>query len=209
MPTDLALGTRRARAAALLAMALPGSFYLYQGEELGLPEVEIPRERIEDPMHFRSGGVDPGRDGCRVPIPWSGDAPPYGFSATQVDTWLPQPVDWARYAADRQASDPDSMLTLYRAALRLRHEVVDLMTQPLTWLDLGGAVSNQVIAFRRGRTFASVTNLTCHRGRPPADRPDPAGQHDGGRRAATRGRDRLARAGLSQTPVSTQPSITC
>ena len=62
-------------------MALPGAYYLYQGEELGLPEVEdIPVDRIEDPMHVRSGGVDPGRDGCRVPLPWSGTQPPYGFS---------------------------------------------------------------------------------------------------------------------------------
>ncbi|HET6938539.1 MAG TPA: alpha-amylase family glycosyl hydrolase, partial [Nocardioides sp.] len=155
VPTDLELGTRRARAASLLAMALPGSFYLYQGEELGLPEVEVPRDRIEDPMHFRSGGVDPGRDGCRVPIPWSGEAPPYGFSPVEVDTWLPQPDDWGRYAADRQAGDPDSMLTLYRAGLRLRHEVADLTSAPLSWLDLG----DQVIAFRRG-SFASVTNLS-------------------------------------------------
>ena len=80
-PTDADLGRRRARAAALMAMALPGAFYLYQGDELGLPEVEVPRDRIEDPMHARSGGVDPGRDGCRVPLPWAGEAPPYGFSA--------------------------------------------------------------------------------------------------------------------------------
>ncbi|GAA3290169.1 hypothetical protein GCM10020295_03860 [Streptomyces cinereospinus] len=66
-PTDLDLGTRRARAAALLSLALPGSVYLYQGEELGLPEADVPLDRIEDPMHFRSGGTDPGRDGCRVP----------------------------------------------------------------------------------------------------------------------------------------------
>jgi alpha-glucosidase len=112
-------------------------------------------------MHFRSGGVDPGRDGCRVPIPWSGDAPPYGFTSSNVDTWLPQPADWARYAADRQGSDPDSMLALYRAGLRLRHEIADLTDQPLSWLDLGGPVSNQVIAFRRGSAFASVTNLTA------------------------------------------------
>ncbi len=81
-PTDLALGTRRARAAALLSLALPGSVYLYQGEELGLPEAEIPRESIQDPMHFRSHGVDPGRDGCRVPLPWVADAPHAGFGAS-------------------------------------------------------------------------------------------------------------------------------
>jgi alpha-glucosidase len=85
-PTDLALGTRRARAAALLTAALPGSLYLYQGDELGLPEVEdIPVEHLTDPMHRRSGGVDPGRDGCRVPLPWSGVAAPYGFSAPQAE----------------------------------------------------------------------------------------------------------------------------
>jgi alpha-glucosidase len=160
VPTDLELGTRRARAAALLAMALPGSFYLYQGEELGLPEAEIPRARIEDPMHLRSGGVDPGRDGCRVPIPWSGDAPPYGFSPVDAETWLPQPDDWGRYAADRQAGDPGSMLALYRSALRLRHGLADL-TEPLGWLDLGGPVSSLVIAFRRGAAFASVTNFSA------------------------------------------------
>src|SRR5207244_6201463 len=80
-PVDVTLGTRRARAAALLAMALPGAVYVYQGEELGLPEVEdLPDAVRQDPMFFRSGGDDPGRDGCRVPIPWAGEAPPYGFS---------------------------------------------------------------------------------------------------------------------------------
>jgi alpha-glucosidase len=157
VPTDLALGTRRARAAALLAMALPGAYYLYQGEELGLPEVEdIPRDQIEDPMHFRSGGVDPGRDGCRVPIPWSGDAPPYGFSPQGVATWLPQPATWAASTVDHQTSDPDSMLSLYRAALGLRHGVRDLTHGTLAWLDLGAGT----LAFRRGAGFASVTNLS-------------------------------------------------
>ncbi|GAB3855162.1 hypothetical protein GCM10027610_087920 [Dactylosporangium cerinum] len=86
-PTDLALGTRRARAAALLTMALPGSVYVYQGEELGLPEVEdLPAAARQDPFFARTGGADPGRDGCRVPLPWSGTAPPYGFGG---DGWLP------------------------------------------------------------------------------------------------------------------------
>ena len=80
-PVDLELGTRRARAAALLTMALPGSVYLYQGEELGLWEVEdIPDERRQDPIWFRTGGADPGRDGCRVPLPWAGVESPFGFS---------------------------------------------------------------------------------------------------------------------------------
>lgn len=88
-PTDLALGTRRARAAALLSLALPGAAYLYQGEELGLPEVDIPLDRIQDPMHFRKGGADPGRDGCRVPLPWSAQGPYAGFGA-DAEPWLPQ-----------------------------------------------------------------------------------------------------------------------
>ena len=90
-PTDLELGTRRARAAALLTLALPGAVYVYQGEELGLPEVEdIPRDRSRTRCTCRSGGTDPGRDGCRVPLPWSGDAPPFGFSPP-AQPWLPQP----------------------------------------------------------------------------------------------------------------------
>lgn len=156
-PTDLELGRRRARAAALLAMALPGAFYLYQGEELGLPEVEnLPLDRIEDPMHARSGGVDPGRDGCRVPLPWSGQAPPYGFSPDEVEPWLPQPAGWSGLTAAAQAQDPGSMLSLYRAALRQRRDLRATGDQPLSWLDLGP----DVLAFQRGRTFACVTNLS-------------------------------------------------
>jgi Glycosidases len=119
-PTDLELGTRRARAAALLAMALPGSLYVYQGEELGLPEVEdIPFERRQDPMWLRSGGVDPGRDGCRIPLPWTGDHPPYGFSRDGADrAWLDQPDDWAPLTVAAESEDDASMLSLYRAGWR-------------------------------------------------------------------------------------------
>jgi alpha-glucosidase len=156
-PTDLELGTRRARAAALLAMALPGAFYLYQGEELGLPEADIPIERIEDPMHARSAGVDPGRDGCRVPFPWSGTEPPYGFSARPVETWLPQPSGWGDRTAAAQAGDPRSMLALYRTALQLRRTRPELGSGDgpgrFGWLDLGP----DAIAFRRGERLVSVT----------------------------------------------------
>ena len=94
-PTDLGLGRRRARAAALLTLALPGGTYLYQGEELGLPEVEdLPEEVLQDPTWERSGRTARGRDGCRVPLPWSGDRPPYGFCPDGVQPWLPQPPDW-------------------------------------------------------------------------------------------------------------------
>jgi alpha-glucosidase len=163
-PTDPALGYRRARAAALLAMALPGSMYIYQGEELGLPEVEdIPAERRQDPMYFRSGGLSPGRDGCRVPIPWSGTEPPYGFSPdADVRTWLDQPGDWAALTVAAEADDPASMLALYRAGLRLRRSEV-VAAGPFAWLPS----DPDVLAFSRGGEFACVTNL----GAGPADLP--------------------------------------
>ena len=158
-PSDPALGQRRARAAALLAMALPGAFYLYQGEELGLVEADIPLDRIEDPMHARSGGVDPGRDGCRVPLPWSGSEPPYGFSPAGVETWLPQPGDWAGLTVAAQEDDPRSMLALYRSALALRAERPELGASgpgaEFSWLDLGP----DVIAFRRGPSLLSITSF--------------------------------------------------
>ncbi len=109
MPTDPVLGERRARAAALLAMALPGGLYVYQGEELGLPEVEdLPDELLQDPLWARSGGTDRGRDGCRVPIPWSGKEPPFGFGAGTP--WLPQPADWKNLTVESQHADQNSML---------------------------------------------------------------------------------------------------
>jgi len=155
-PTDVALGTRRARAAALLTAALPGALYIYQGDELGLPEVELPAAVLQDPMHFRSGGVDPGRDGCRVPLPWSGSVAPYGFGTSPgVDTWMPQPGDWAALTVDAQRADPDSMLSLYREALAIRRRTLDLHTEGIEWLDLG----TDVIAFRRGAHVVSLTNL--------------------------------------------------
>ena len=119
-PTDPALGRRRARAAALLTAALPGALYIYQGDELGLDEVDVPAGEIQDPMHARSGGVDPGRDGCRVPLPWSGETEPFGFSPDGATSrpWLTQPSHWADLTVERQAADPDSMLRLYREALR-------------------------------------------------------------------------------------------
>ncbi|MFJ3669853.1 glycoside hydrolase family 13 protein [Streptomyces sp. NPDC090106] len=151
-PTDLALGTRRARAAALLSLALPGSVYLYQGEELGLPEADIPVDRIEDPMHFRSGGTDPGRDGCRVPLPWDSTLPNVGFGTPPARPWLPQPADWPSYAVDRQRDDPDSALTLYRRAIRVRPALGD---GPLTWLP----APDGVLAFTRGADVRCLVNL--------------------------------------------------
>ena len=159
VPTDLDLGLRRARAAALLALALPGCVYIYQGEELGLPEVEdIEPHLIQDPMHVRSGGVDPGRDGARVPLPWSGDAPPFGFSppGTTAEPFLPQPADWAILTVEAESADPASCLALYREGLRLRRVEDGLGDGPLTWLRSGP----DVLAFARGERFACVVNLS-------------------------------------------------
>ncbi|MEU1972668.1 alpha-amylase family glycosyl hydrolase [Microbacterium sp. NPDC019599] len=156
VPTDPELGLHRARTAALLVAALPGSLYIFQGDELGLPEVEdLPLELIQDPMHYRSGGTDPGRDGCRVPLPWSGDQAPFGFSPVGTETWLPQPEGWSALTAAAQQTDPHSTLNLYRRALELRRELAELGDGPLEWIESGHADS---IAFRRGDTFVCVVN---------------------------------------------------
>jgi alpha-glucosidase len=156
VPTDLDRGTRRARAAALLTMALPGSMYVYQGEELGLPEVEdIPAERRRDPMWLRSEGNDPGRDGCRVPIPWSGARPPYGFSPDGAERlWLDQPDDWAPLAVAAQTNDSMSMLSLYRNGLRIRR-TRPWSAGPFRWLDAAG----ESLSFARGDAFICLVNF--------------------------------------------------
>jgi alpha-glucosidase len=131
---DEALGLRRARAAELLTLGLPGSAYVYQGEELGLPEhTTLPDALRQDPTFTRTGGVELGRDGARVPLPWVADAPAYGFSPTGA-AWLPQPASFARHAADREEADPASTLALYRAAIALRRER-GLGTSGLSWND--------------------------------------------------------------------------
>jgi alpha-glucosidase len=155
-PTDLDLGLRRARAAALLTLALPGSAYVYQGEELGLPEVEdLPEELLQDPTWERSGHTVRGRDGCRVPLPWAGERPPFGFAPDGVASWLPQPASWRSLTAEAQRADGSSTLSLYRAALRLRRERV--AEEPLRWLDLGA----DVLAFDRGAGLRCVVNLSA------------------------------------------------
>ncbi|MEU9103101.1 alpha-amylase family glycosyl hydrolase [Streptomyces xanthophaeus] len=115
----------RARAAALLMLALPGSAYVYQGEELGLPEVtDLPDEVRQDPAFLRTAGQDGLRDGCRVPLPWSGTEPPYGFGP--AGSWLPQPAGWDGLSVAAQTGDPHSTLELYRAALELRRALPGL-----------------------------------------------------------------------------------
>lgn len=146
----------RARSAALLMLALPGAAYLYQGEELALPQALIPDDRIRDPLWERSGHTDRGRDGARVPIPWSGGAPPYGFSAAAADDcWLPQPEGWGEHTVEAQLADPHSMLALYRRALRVRREHPVEAHGDLHWYTVP---SDRVLAFRRGQ-LGCVVNL--------------------------------------------------
>jgi alpha-glucosidase len=138
----------RARAAALLMLALPGSAYLYQGEELGLPEVQdLPDDVLQDPVWERSRHTQRGRDGVRVPLPWSGEKPPYGFGSGS--SWLPQPDSWVSLTAEREAADEGSMLMLYRRALSLRR----FLDGPLQWAE---SPSDHVLSFMRGSALCTV-----------------------------------------------------
>jgi alpha-glucosidase len=157
-PADLVVGTRRARAAALLMLALPGGAYVYQGEELGLPEVEdLPTDVLADPTWERSGHTQRGRDGCRVPIPWEGDDPPFGFSPKGASSppWLPQPRSWRWHTAEILDTDPDSILTLYREALRQRRLNPALGDGTLRWLPS----PDGVLLFAREPGFVCAVNL--------------------------------------------------
>jgi alpha-glucosidase len=149
---DRALGLKRARAATLLALALPGSMYLYQGEELGLPEVvDIPDSEKQDPAFFRDKGSTPGRDGCRVPLPWSSNGPSFGFGRGAAH--LPQPAWFGDYAVDAEAEDPDSTLSFYRRALDLRHRLQ--RDEAIDWMEH----DDPVVSFRRTGNWASLTNF--------------------------------------------------
>ncbi|WKN22281.1 glycoside hydrolase family 13 protein [Azotobacter vinelandii] len=142
---DEALGLRRARALAMLTLALPGSTYIYQGEELGLPEHTTMDGRYrQDPMFLRTKGEEVGRDGCRVPLPWKAEVPAFGFGPSDK-TWLPQPASYARYAVDRQEGADDSTLNLYRKILELRQELA-LGSGRLQWADAG----QDTLAFDNG-----------------------------------------------------------
>ncbi|NYD67338.1 glycoside hydrolase family 13 protein [Agromyces atrinae] len=151
---DPVVGLRRARAATSVMLALPGSSYLYQGEELGLPEaIDLPDDARQDPTWFRTNGERYGRDGCRVPIPWEADAPSYGFGPS-ARSWLPQPADWAHFARDQQVDDPDSTLSLYTDLLRLRREHA-LGLSELTWLPGYG---DDIVAFQTSGGFVVIGN---------------------------------------------------
>lgn len=154
---DEVTGLRRARAATLLMLGLPGSAYLYQGEELGLPDhTALPDEVRQDPAFFRTAGTEAGRDGCRIPLPWQSDAPGFGFGPTGA-TWLPQPESYGRYAADVQSGVPGSTLETYRAALAARR-AHRLGSGTLAWLD-AYADADDVVAYRNGDVVV-IANLS-------------------------------------------------
>lgn len=128
------VGVDRARAMAVLLLSLPGSAYIYAGQELGLPEVvDLPDAVRTDPAFFRSKGEVLGRDGCRIPLPWGGECPPFDFGDSP-ETWLPQPEDWASLSVERQSSNPESMLELYRQLLRTRRDEPSLGSGTLHWV---------------------------------------------------------------------------
>ncbi|MBT1003397.1 glycoside hydrolase family 13 protein [Paenarthrobacter sp. DKR-5] len=166
---DEALGLARARAATLVALALPGSAYVYQGEELGLPEhTTLDAEFRQDPTFFRTKGVERGRDGCRVPLPWISEAPQFGFSGPTADApaaWLPQPESYRRLAADVQEGVAGSTLELYRTAIAARREHA-LGTGSLSWPELNDPDAG-LLAFSNGQVL-----VLANMGRDRAALPD-------------------------------------
>ncbi|MCF8551859.1 MAG: glycoside hydrolase family 13 protein [Candidatus Nanopelagicales bacterium] len=136
------VGLARARALAVVAHALPGSIYVFQGEELGLENADLPDSARQDPVFFRTNGEQLGRDGARVPMPWSGSAPPYGFSTSAEPTWLPQPEDWAELTVEAEQADPASTWNLYRELLHKRRSLRGELT-------VGDSGSESVMVFHR------------------------------------------------------------
>lgn len=153
------LGLARARALALVAHALPGSIYVYQGEELGLSDVEIPDSARQDPVWFRSAGTQKGRDGGRVPLPWEGSEPPYGFTErSDVDLWLPQPQGWAAATIEAEDIDPLSTLNLYRASLALRASHPGFAGVEFAFVE---TKDPEILAFRRGADVVVAANTSA------------------------------------------------
>jgi alpha-glucosidase len=149
------VGLRRARAAALLQLALPGAAYVYNGDELGMPDVDLPDSALQDPIWERSGRTERGRDACRIPMPWSGSTPSYGFSAG-AETWLPMPSGWGPLTAEAQAADATSIQSLYRAALELRATSPAFAGESLEWLPAPAGC----LAFRRAGGLVCLLNLS-------------------------------------------------
>ena len=128
------VGLSRAKAMALVMLALPGAVFIYNGEELGLPNADLPDEALRDPVWARSGHTRRGRDASRVPLPWAGDTPPFDFS-TNPDTWLPIPAQWAPLTIERQLADDASTLSFFRRAIELRSSRTEFDGASITWLD--------------------------------------------------------------------------
>ncbi|GAB3484459.1 glycoside hydrolase family 13 protein [Nocardiopsis coralliicola] len=166
-PEDRGLGLRRARAMALLQLGLPGSCYVYQGEELGLPEVaDLPAEVLQDPKWDRTGHTVKGRDGCRVPIPWEESGPSLGFGA--APGWLPQPDGWGALSVAAQSGDPSSPLELFRSAIALRRRLTaGGAGEHFAWHDADGG---GLLAFTRGPGWLVAVNTG------PAPAPLPPGE---------------------------------
>ncbi len=152
---DGEVGTRRARAAALVQLALPGVAFLYNGDELGLPNVELPDDALQDPVWERSGHTERGRDGARVPLPWGGEKPPYEFT-TGPRTWLPMPDGWADLTVEAELERPESMLSLYRHALELRRDHPAMSGQEIEWY----GPPEGCLAFRRDGGLICALNAS-------------------------------------------------
>jgi alpha-glucosidase len=145
-------GRARARAALLILLGLPGQVFLYQGEELGLEEVNVPPDKRQDPIFIHSHGKEAGRDGCRIPLPWHKGRPNAGFSNT--DPWLPMPPGWDRFAVDAQ-SGSGSMLAFYRRVLALRGRLSRMLPNQLRWLP----APEGVLVYEHGRLTVAVNFL--------------------------------------------------
>ncbi len=158
LPTRI--GAAPARAAALLLLALPGTAFLYQGEELGLEEVALPDELRQDPIFARTNGARKGRDGCRVPVPWGGELPGHGF--TSETPWLPIPDAWGARSVAAQTGDPSSVLELHRRALRIRRAGDALRTGSFRWVESPAGT----IAFERAAGGEVVTCIVNFDGDP-------------------------------------------
>src|SRR5690606_9564129 len=162
-----AVGVARARAMFLLELALPGPVFVYNGSELGLPNVDdLPEEVLQDPVWERSGHTERGRDGCRVPIPWEGAAPPFGFTRG-ARSWLPIPPEWAELTVRAQRERADSTLSLYRSAIALRRERAEFTGDVLEWLPTAPGV----LAFRRPGGLVCVLNTGSEPVELPAGEP--------------------------------------
>ncbi|WP_066169315.1 glycoside hydrolase family 13 protein [Gordonia hydrophobica] len=155
----LAIGTTRARGMIMLELALPGTVFIYNGAELGLPDVDLPDEALVDPVWENSGRTDRGRDGCRVPLPWEGSEPPFAFTppGAAAEPWLPLPADWAGLTVEAQLEDIYSTLSLYRQAIELRYARLEFSGDTVEWY----GAPDGCLAFRRPGGLICATNASA------------------------------------------------